>query len=140
MGRKKKEPLRCICCDTILSRFNPYKLCNIHQEKVLRERLPSALKKELPELMRKRDAKRGPDYDHTQEEREVAIQALSQFLETYSDQEIIKLVEEPEEVYESLAKGDKTKAENFAEVVIFLRGKKEKILEPFLRDKKTGLL
>lgn len=140
MRKRKKKIIRCIYCDTILSRFNPYRLCNIHQEKALREKLPGCLREELPKLKRKRDANRGPDYDHTQEERERAIQALSQFLETYSDQEIIKLVEEPEEVYESFAREDETKAENFAEAVIFLRNKKEKILKPFLKGKKTGLL
>ena len=136
---------RCFYCNVILSRFNPYRICYIHQEKVLRERLPIYLRKELQGLEASEQERKpvgrkstGNRYAGlTSKEREQVISSFSELLKNRSDEELdeelIEILKNPEEVYESLLMEDKDKAEGFAEAVIFLREKKGEILQEFLR-------
>lgn len=128
--RKKME--KCLYCNTILSQFNPYRICYVHREKILRERLPVYLKEELQRL-EVLEQKNQRSTELTQKEREQMIYSLSLLLKDYSDEELIEILKNPEEIYESLLIEDKDKAEGFAEAVIFLREKKAEILQEFLK-------
>ncbi len=128
--REKME--KCLYCNTILSQFNPYRICYVHQGKVLRERLPVCLKKELQRL-KLLAQKNQRSAVLTQKERKRMRHSLSQLLKNYSDKELIEILKNPEEIFESLLIKDKDKAEGFAEAVIFLREKKAEIIQKFLR-------
>ena len=129
-------------CNTILSRFNPYGVCYVHQKKILRERLPMCLRKELQGLEALKQEKQpvtGNRYAGlTQGERKQIIYSLSELLKDCPDEELIEILKNPEEVYESLLSEDKDKAEGFSEAVIFLREKEEEILQEFLRRSYTA--
>lgn len=130
--RKKME--KCLYCNTILSQFNPYRICYVHREKILRERLPIYLKKELQRLeVLEQKHQRAAELTQKEREQKQTIYPLSQLLKDYSDKELIEILKKPEEIYASLLIEDKDKAEGFANAVIFLREKKAKILQKFLR-------
>lgn len=138
----RKETKKCPYCNTTLSRSNPYGICFVHQEKVIRERLPVHLRKELRglELEVSKQEKRPVGrksikiyHGLTLEEIEQMRNSLSKLLKDYSDEELIEILKNPEETYESLLMEDENKAKGFAEAVILLREKKEEVLQEFLR-------
>ena len=121
---------RCLRCENILSRFNLYRLCYVHQNNLLKKEFPVCLRTELRNLK----ARHRRESDCSDKEAEQIIHVFSWFLQEYSEEEIAGLVEQPEVMHESLSEEDEVKAENFAEVIMFLRGKREEILQPFLKN------
>jgi len=125
---------KCLFCNTAISRFNPYKICHLHQEKALSEKVPFLLREELERLKTKRFSP--SDGIYTKDERGQIIDILSYFLQTHSSEEIKELLRasEPEEIHEKLLQEDELRAEGFAQAVIFLRGEQSEMLQEFIKE------